>query len=113
MSAILNSIISLKKDPNTTKEMAITSIKTLLTRLQSLKKKLDENYQEEEQVYGCTKKRLIELNTLNNNEKQSYTAYYKSRTNKLVVDHLLRNDYVNSARIIAEEYNLNVRHFNF
>jgi len=106
MSAILNSIVALKKDPHTPKETAITSIKNLMSRIQCLKRKMDENYSEEEQIYECCKKRLIQLNSLNTWDKPSYVAYYRARTNRLVVDHLLRANCVNTAQKIAEEYKL-------
>jgi macrophage erythroblast attacher len=107
MSAILNTIITLKKDPSSNRDLAIGSLKNLLTRLQGLKKKLDDNYNDEEHSYECCKKRFINLNTLTLTDKQACAAYYKSRTNRLVVDHLLRKNYVETAQKIATEYNLN------
>ncbi len=108
MSSILNSIIALKKEKSLTKTGTTDSLKTLITRLQTLKRRLDENYKEEDKIYDCCKKRLVHLNSVDPKDKQSLDTYQAVRLHRLIVDHLSRNGCYETANMIAKEYQIEV-----
>jgi hypothetical protein len=112
MSSILNSIIALKKEKTLTKTHTTDSLKNLISRLQNLKRKLDENYKEEDKIYEVCKKRLLHLSSVDVKDKESVQEYQSVRLHRVVVDHLLRNNCFETAKKISQEYNLEVRLIN-
>jgi len=98
MSSILNSIIALKKEPHLTKTQTTTSINGLITRLKTLKRKLDDNYHEEDEIYECCKKRMLRLGAIDIHNKENVTEYQTSRVNQLILEQLVRNDYLDTAK---------------
>ena len=75
MSSILNSILALKKEANLTKSKTTNSLSNLINRLQSLKRKLDDDYREEDMIYDSCKKRLLHLNSIDPRDKDSVYEY--------------------------------------
>ena len=108
MSSILNSIIGLKKEVPQTKTQTTTSITNLITRLKTLKRRLDENYHEEDEIYECCKKRLLRLSTFDFQKKESVHEYLNTRVNHLIIEHLARNDCTETVKSISKEYNMEV-----
>jgi len=106
MSSILNSIIALKKEPHLTKTQTTTSINGLITRLKTLKRKLDDNYHEEDEIYECCKKRLLRLGSVDIHNKENVTEYQASRVNQLILEQLVRNDYMDTAKVLSKEYGM-------
>jgi len=106
MSSILNSIIGLKKEVPQTKTQTTTSITNLITRLKTLKRRLDENYHEEDEIYECCKKRLLRLSTFDFQKKESVNEYLNTRVNHLIIEHLARNDCTETVKSISKEYNM-------
>lgn len=108
MSSILNSIIALKKENHLNKTQTTSSLSSLITRLKSLKRKLDENYHEEDEIYECCKKRLLQLNSLDPQKKESIAEFQNSRVHYLVIEYLVRNNYNDTAKAISDEYGMKV-----
>jgi len=107
MSSILNSIIALKKENHLNKTQATSSLNSLITRLKGLKRKLDEHYHEEDEIYECCKKRLLQLSSVDPQKKESIIEFQNARVHHLVVEHLVRNDYNETAKAITQEYGMN------
>lgn len=108
MSSILNSILALKKEANLTKTNTTSSLSNLINRLQSLKRKLDEDYKEEDIIYDSCKKRLLHLNQVDVKDKDSLYNYQNIRLHRLIVEHLLRNECLETAKKISKEYDIEV-----
>jgi len=106
LSSILNSVLAVKKDPNLTKTQAITTLSDSISRLNTLKRRLDDTYYEEENIYECCKKRLLRLNCVDVFSKESIAEYQVIRLNQLVLEHMVRNDYLETARTVSKEYDM-------
>ena len=98
----------MKKETPLTKTQTTSSITNLITRLKTLKRKLDENYHEEDEIYECCKKRLLRLSALDFQKKESVTEYLNTRVNHLIIEHLARNDCSETVKTISKEYNMEV-----
>ena len=113
LSSILNSVLAVKKEPILTKTQAISSLNDSISRLKSLKRRLDDTYIEEENIYECCKKRLLKLNSVDVHSKESIHEYQVIRLNQLVLEHLVRNDYLDTARVVSKEYDMEVNLIQF
>ena len=108
MSSILNSIIALKKENNLTKTHATSTLSNLITRLKTLKRKLDDSYHEEDEIYECCKKRLLRLSTVDVQKKESVAEYQTTRVNHLIMEYLMRNNCNETAKAVSQEYHMEV-----
>ena len=99
----------MKNEPTTQKEKAQTTISGLIEKLQTLKRKLNENYCEQDGIYESCKKRIIHLNSLVKPSKEQQNCYNKTRLNRLIVDYLLREGHLKTAMKIISEYRIEVK----
>ena len=108
MSSVLNSIILLKNSNDLSKENAKEKITTLVDRLKNLKRKLNDNYSEQDKVYETCKKRLVHLNSLVKNTRENQLCYHKTRLNRLIIDFLVREGHIKTAKKMIEQYKIEV-----
>ena len=107
MSSVLNSIIKLKNEENLNKSQAQDTITSLIGRLQSLKRKMNENYTEQDYLYESCRKRIAHLNSITKT-KEDQTCYHKTRLNRLMIDYLMREGHVKTAKKLMQEYKIEV-----
>jgi len=81
----------------------------VVARLMSLKKKLEELRREEDKSINSSKVRLnhlTELTEIQNADSDKYYRWSKTRLNRYIVDYMLRNNYIESAKILAKNSNI-------
>lgn len=108
ISSVLNAIIKLKNDDTLNKIKANETINELITRLKTLKKKLGENYNEQDRLYENCKKRIIHLNQTMKGDRDFIECYHKIRLNRIVIDFLVRQGNIKTARAMMQEYKIEV-----
>ena len=84
------------------------TINELITRLKTLKKKLGENYNEQDRLYENCKNRIIHLNETMKGETDVINCYHKIRLNRIVIDYLVRQGNLKTARAMMQEYKIEV-----
>ena len=107
MSSVLNSIIKLKNEETLNKSQAQATINNLIGRLQTLKRKMNENYTEQDYLYESCRKRISHLNSISKS-KEDQTCYHRTRLNRLLIDYLMREGHVKTAKKLMQEYNIEV-----
>ncbi|KAJ3197103.1 GID complex subunit containing RING finger motif [Irineochytrium annulatum] len=80
-------------------EEAIKTLDGVVTRLQSLKRKLKDSKADEAQCVQRNRARLDHLNEVVGapNDSQAYERWNKTRLDRILVDYMLRQGYLNSA----------------
>jgi len=84
---------------------ALKLLDGLVTRLKSLKKKLEELKKEEDKSIYCSRVRLnhmVELTNIQNADSDKYYRWSKTRLDRYIVDYMLRNSYIESAKLLAK-----------
>ncbi|XP_024383272.1 protein MAEA homolog [Physcomitrium patens] len=94
-------------DKDMSKEEAVQRLTTLVSRLQGLKRKLDEsNKGEQVQVQRC-RARIDHLSMLQGeNGKENELQWNNTRVQRILVDYMLRNSYYDTAFRLAEMKNI-------
>lgn len=86
-----------------------TDVDTIVNRLQTLKRKLEVTKAEEELYATRTKHRLshlAELCEIQSADSDEFARWSKIRVDRLIVDYMLRQGYINSALNAAQENNI-------
>ena len=107
MSSVLNSIIKLKNEDSLSKSQAQDTINSLIGRLQNLKRKMNENYTEQDYLYESCRKRIAHLNSISKS-KEDQICYHKTRLNRLMIDYLVREGHLKTAKKLMQEYKIEV-----
>lgn len=95
-----------KRATTHTPQQICASIDKLLGRLSNLKRKLDEVNKEEEECIRRSKARLEHLKSVTAAEKQDQRRWRNIKLDRLVVDHMLREGYYDSALLLSKESNI-------
>lgn len=107
MSSVLNSIIKLKNDETLNKTQAQDTINSLISRLNNLKTKINENYTDQDNLYESCRKRIAHLNSISKT-KEDQICYHKNRLNRLMIDYLVREGHYKTAKKLMQEYKIEV-----
>ena len=102
LKSTANDSLSGKKKPAETLE----SLDGMITRMKNLKRKMERFHEEEKTIHRQTGKRLQHLHDLYQIPGLAdvkYDDWSRIRLDRLLVDYLLRNGYVDSARALAKE----------
>jgi macrophage erythroblast attacher len=112
ISQVISSVneIHRKKD-QISKEEAYQTLDKLVTKLQSLKRKLQETNKEEQQLIQRCKTRLEHLDMISDVEMrvtngETQRRWYKIRLDRIMVDYLLREGFYNTAIMLAKDSNI-------
>lgn len=100
-----NASLSGKQDPT----QALASLDTMITRMQGLKRKMETLQEEERSILSQSRKRIEHLEDLFGIQSLvdvKYERWSKTRLNRLLVDHMLRSGYLESAKQLAHEEGL-------
>jgi macrophage erythroblast attacher len=99
-------------DKDMSKEEVVQHLTSLVSRLQGLKRKLDEsNKSEQAQVQRC-RARLDHLSMLQQlGSKDDHASWNNVRVERILVDYMLRSSYYDTATKLAEANNLQVTLF--
>eukprot|EP00123_Amoebidium_parasiticum_P014058 comp22304_c0_seq2/m.33109 comp22304_c0_seq2/g.33109 ORF comp22304_c0_seq2/g.33109 comp22304_c0_seq2/m.33109 type:complete len:303 (-) comp22304_c0_seq2:56-964(-) len=81
-------------------EDAAKSLDSIVSRLTALKRKLEDNFAEEERQITRCKVRLEHINV---SEAEQTVAWTQSRVDRILVDHLLRQGYYETAGALAAD----------
>ncbi|KAG6553161.1 hypothetical protein Mapa_005220 [Marchantia paleacea] len=93
-------------DKEMSKEEAVQHLTSLVSRLQGLKRKLDEsNKNEQGQVQRC-RARLDHLSILRFGSKEAQIKWNHTRVERILVDYMLRSSYYDTAVKLAESANI-------
>lgn len=87
-------------------EQIQTSLDTMIGRMQGLKRKLQQLYEEEDIILGQCHERIQHferLHTIPSLADVKYDEWARIRLNRLLVDHFLRSGFSRSATQLAEE----------
>lgn len=107
MSSVLNSIIKLKNEDSNNKSQAQDTINNLIGRLTNLKRKINDSYTDQDHLYENCRKRVVHLNNITKS-KEDQTCYHKTRLNRLLIDYLVREGHVKTAKKLMQEYKIEV-----
>ncbi|PGG98070.1 protein fyv10 [Polytolypa hystricis UAMH7299] len=97
-----NASLSGTQDP----EQVLASLDAMLSRMQGLKRKMEVLQEEEKKVLTQSKKRiqhLEELYKIPSLADVKYDEWSRVRLDRLLVDHMLRSGYTQSAKQLAED----------
>jgi macrophage erythroblast attacher len=92
-------------------KQAAATVDACLTKLQQLKRKLQENQKEEKEVVGRCKKRLDHLNALTemtSTDQEAYIQWTETRLNRMLAEHFLRRGFHDTAKQWIDRHSLNV-----
>lgn len=106
-SAVLNTILNLRKEEKVDRARIRLLLSTLLNRMLTLKRKMNEFYAEEEEMYEVCKKRIIHLNSANSQSPEDQVEYHKIKINRMIVEHLAREGFSRSAEKMMKHFSLN------
>jgi macrophage erythroblast attacher len=106
MSAVLNTILNLRKDEKVDKAKVRLLMASLLDRMVTLKKKMNEFYKEEEETYEICKKRLLHLNNASTQQPDDQTEYHKVKINRMIVEYLAREGFSQAAEKMMKNFTL-------
>ena len=94
-----------------TPEASLLSLDNMIGRMQGLKRKLESLHEEEKSVLEQSKKRIAHLQDLYGIPSlvdEGYDRWSKIRLDRLLVDSLLRSGYGESAKMLAQEKQIEV-----
>ncbi|XP_002968172.2 protein MAEA homolog [Selaginella moellendorffii] len=98
--------VAVAVDKNLSKQEAVEQLTSLVSRLQGLKRKLDEsNKLEHVQVQRC-RARMDHLTMLRDGDKDCQKKWNELRVDRIIVDYLLRNCYYSTAQLLTESSNI-------
>ncbi|CAM6095227.1 unnamed protein product [Calypogeia fissa] len=93
-------------DKEMSKDETVQHLTSLVSRLQGLKRKLDEsNKNEQGQVQRC-RARLDHLSILSLSSKDTQIKWNSKRVERILVDYMLRSSYYDTAMKLAESANI-------
>ncbi|KAE8148219.1 CTLH/CRA C-terminal to lish motif domain-containing protein [Aspergillus avenaceus] len=90
---------------NQTTDQTLSALDTMISRMQGLKRKMESLHQEEKKIHAQSKKRIQHLDNLHQIPSLTdvkYDQWSRIRLDRLVVDHMLRSGYTESARQLAQ-----------
>lgn len=94
------------KAPQVSQETSLENLNTMITRMQTLKRKMEALHEEEKVVHAQSRKRVSHLNDLHSLSsllEDGYESWSKIRLDRFMVDYMLRNGYSNSAKQLAKK----------
>ncbi|KAL2866318.1 FYV10 family protein [Aspergillus lucknowensis] len=89
-----------------TPDQTLATLDAIIFRMQGLKRKMEHLHQEEKKIYNQSKRRIQHLEQLYqipNLTDVKYDQWSRVRLDRLVVDHMLRSGYTESAQQLARE----------
>lgn len=84
------------------KEEAVEHLTSLVSRLQGLKRKLDESNKSEQMEVQRSRARLDHLESLQTGGKENHVKWNNIRVDRILVDYMLRSSYYDTATKLAE-----------
>ncbi|PYI22138.1 protein fyv10 [Aspergillus japonicus CBS 114.51] len=87
-------------------DQAIAALDAMISRMQGMKRKMENLHQEEKSIHEQSRKRIQHLESLQQIPSLAdvkYDQWSRVRLNRLIVDHMLRSGYLESARQLAHE----------
>ncbi|PYH94966.1 protein fyv10 [Aspergillus ellipticus CBS 707.79] len=96
--------ISLPNDQ--TPEQALAALDVMISRMQGLKRKMENLHQEEKRIQEQSRKRILHLEKLHQIPSLAdvkYDQWSRVRLDRLIVDHMLRSGFTESAQQLAQE----------
>lgn len=96
-------------DDQTTPEQTLATLDTMISRMQGLKRKMENLHHDEKKVHSQARKRIQHLDQLYQIPSLTdvkYDQWSRVRLDRLVIDHLLRSGYTESAQQLARERNI-------
>ncbi|KAK6506830.1 GID complex subunit containing RING finger motif [Arthrobotrys musiformis] len=94
------------KAPQVSQEKSLENLNTMITRMQTLKRKMETLQEEEKAVHAQSRRRVSHLNDLHSLTsllEEGYESWSKTRLDRYMVDYMLRNGYSNSAQQLAKK----------
>ncbi|KAH8434702.1 FYV10 family protein [Aspergillus melleus] len=91
---------------NQTPDQTLAALDAMISRMQGLKRKMENLHQEERRIHDQSKKRIQHLESLHQIPSLAdvkYDQWSRVRLDRLVVDHMLRSGYTESAQQLAQE----------
>ncbi|KAL4926110.1 FYV10 family protein [Aspergillus undulatus] len=92
-----------------TPDQTLATLDAMISRMQGLKRKLEDLHQEEKKINQQSRKRIQHLDQLYQIPSLTdvkYDQWSRVRLDRLVVDHMLRSGYTESAQQLAREKNI-------
>lgn len=102
LKEIANASMSNSRAP----DQAIAALDAMISRMQGMKRKMENLHQEEKSIHEQSRKRIQHLESLQQIPSLAdvkYDQWSRIRLNRLIVDHMLRSGYIESARQLAHE----------
>ncbi|KAL5334568.1 CTLH/CRA C-terminal to lish motif domain-containing protein [Aspergillus crustosus] len=90
-------------------DQTLASLDAMISRMQGLKRKMENLHHEEKKIHHHSSKRIQHLDQLYhipNLTDVKYDQWSRIRLNRLVVDHMLRSGYIESAQQLARDKNI-------
>ncbi|OQE32227.1 hypothetical protein PENSTE_c001G01674 [Penicillium steckii] len=95
-----------ESESESTQEQTLSTLDNMLSRMQGLKRKMQTLQEEEKRIQTQSRKRIQHLETLHKIPTLAdvkYDQWSRVRLDRLLVDHMLRSGYSESAKQLAEE----------
>lgn len=92
-----------------TPDQTLAALDAMISRMQGLKRKMQILQEEEKKIQTQSRKRIQHLETLHNIPSLAdvkYDQWSRVRLDRLLVDHMLRSGYSESAKQLAQERNI-------
>lgn len=89
-----------------TPDQTLAALDAMISRMQGLKRKMENLQEEEKKVQDQSKKRIQHLESLHeipNLTDVKYNQWSRTRLDRLMVDHMLRSGYSESAKQLAQD----------
>ncbi|PYH40667.1 FYV10 family protein [Aspergillus saccharolyticus JOP 1030-1] len=102
----LRDMADISMSKSQTPDQTIAALDAMISRMQGLKRKMENLHQEEKGIHEQSRKRIQHLESLSHIsslEDVKYDQWSRVRLNRLIVDHMLRSGYLESARQLARE----------
>ncbi|KAK6534817.1 GID complex subunit containing RING finger motif [Arthrobotrys megalospora] len=94
------------KAPQVSPETSLESLNTMINRMQTLKRKMEDLHEQEKAIHFQSRKRVSHLNDLHSLPAimdSGYESWSKIRLDRFMVDYMLRNGYSESAKLLAHK----------
>ncbi|RJE22124.1 hypothetical protein PHISCL_05521 [Aspergillus sclerotialis] len=91
---------------SSTPDQTLAALDTMISRMQGLKRKMETLQEEEKKIHTQARKRIQHLDALHNIPSLvdvKYDQWSRVRLDRLLVDHMLRSGYLESAKQLAKE----------
>lgn len=89
-----------------TPDQALAALDAMISRMQGLKRKMENLHQEERKIQEQSRKRIQHLEKLHQIPSLAdvqYDQWARVRSDRLMIDHMLRSGYIKSAQQLARE----------